>query len=150
MLLVLSGPSPAGFMITFYRLIFNTPPTWRARSPYLYLPGRGWCGYTPGHWVPFSSPATTRVATVKVSDPASTRDYFPSITQGTEYLIRHGPNRKHRVQQFSYCCVCIPCRGNVFTKPLPCNGRIFWLHYSGLLGGVTQTAGWSHEYNFIF
>jgi hypothetical protein len=27
------------------------PPTWRARSPYLYPPGTGWPCYTPGHWV---------------------------------------------------------------------------------------------------
>jgi hypothetical protein len=25
-------------------------------------------------------------------------------------------------------------RGNVFTKPLPSNGRFLWLHYSGLQG----------------
>jgi hypothetical protein len=31
----------------------RTPPTWRARSPYLYPPGTGWPSYTPGHWVPF-------------------------------------------------------------------------------------------------
>jgi hypothetical protein len=31
--------------------IFDTPPTWRARSPYLYSPGTGWPSYTPGHWV---------------------------------------------------------------------------------------------------
>jgi hypothetical protein len=26
---------------------FETPPTWRARSTYLYPPGAGWSGYTP-------------------------------------------------------------------------------------------------------
>jgi hypothetical protein len=40
----------------------------------------------------------------------------------TYYLIRHGPHRKRRAQQF-YCCVCIRCRGNVFTEPLPGNDR---------------------------
>jgi hypothetical protein len=44
----------------------ETPPTWRARSPYLYPPGRGWPSYTPGHWVPFTSTLTTRRATVEV------------------------------------------------------------------------------------
>jgi hypothetical protein len=29
-------------MTTFYCLRFETVPTWRARSPYLYHPGRGW------------------------------------------------------------------------------------------------------------
>jgi hypothetical protein len=31
----------------------ETPPTCRARFPYLYSPGTGWPSYTPGHWVPF-------------------------------------------------------------------------------------------------
>jgi hypothetical protein len=38
-------------MTTFYCLRFVTPPTWRARSPYLYPPGTG----SSSHWVPFSS-----------------------------------------------------------------------------------------------
>jgi hypothetical protein len=28
--------------------------------------------------------------------------------------------------------VCIHCRKQEFTMPLPSNGRIFWLHYSSL------------------
>jgi hypothetical protein len=46
-----SGPSPAGLMTTFYCFRFETPPTWRTRSLYLYPPGTGWPGYTPRHWV---------------------------------------------------------------------------------------------------
>jgi hypothetical protein len=38
----------------------ETPPTWRARFPYLCPPGTGWPSYTPGHCVPFLSPLTTR------------------------------------------------------------------------------------------
>jgi hypothetical protein len=79
-----SGPSTAGHMIIFYCLRFETPPTWRARSPYLYPPETGRPSYTPRHWVPLSSPPTTRRATVEVFEPASTRatllirifDYF--------------------------------------------------------------------------
>jgi hypothetical protein len=41
-----SGPSPAGLMTTFYCLRYETPPTWRTRSLYLYPPGTGWPGYT--------------------------------------------------------------------------------------------------------
>jgi hypothetical protein len=40
-------------MTTFYSLGFETPPTWRARSPYLYLSGTGWPSYTPGTGFPF-------------------------------------------------------------------------------------------------
>jgi hypothetical protein len=71
-----SGPIPAGLMTTFYCVTFETPPTWRARSPYLYPPGTGWPGYTSSHWDPFSSPPTTRRATVEVFESVSTRDSF--------------------------------------------------------------------------
>jgi hypothetical protein len=37
-----------------------------------------------------------------------------------ENVVRHGPNRKHRVHQL-YCCVCICYRGNVFTERMPRN-----------------------------
>jgi hypothetical protein len=47
-------------MTIFYCLRFETPPTWRARSPYLYPPGTGWPSYTLRYWVPFSSSPTTR------------------------------------------------------------------------------------------
>jgi hypothetical protein len=60
-------------MTTFYCLRFETSPTWRARSPYLYPPGTGWPDYTLRHWVPVSSPPTTRRATMEVFDPVSTR-----------------------------------------------------------------------------
>jgi hypothetical protein len=68
-----SGPGPAGLMTIFNCLRFETPPTWRARSPYLYHPGTGWPSYTPRYWVPFSSPPTTRRAMVEVFEPASAR-----------------------------------------------------------------------------
>jgi hypothetical protein len=43
----------------YFTFSFQTPPTWRVRSPYLYPPGTGWPSYTLGHWVPFLSPLTT-------------------------------------------------------------------------------------------
>jgi hypothetical protein len=39
-------------------------PTWRTRSPYLQPPGIGWPCNIPRHWIPFSSPPTSRRATV--------------------------------------------------------------------------------------
>jgi hypothetical protein len=65
---------PWGSRPCFIVPILETPPTWRARSPYLYPPETGWPRYTPGHWVPFPSPLTTRRATVVVFYPASTRE----------------------------------------------------------------------------
>jgi hypothetical protein len=44
-----------------------------SQVPYFYAPGTGCPGYTPRHWVPFSSPPTTRRATVEVFDPCSAR-----------------------------------------------------------------------------
>jgi hypothetical protein len=42
--------------------------------PVYITPGTGWPSYTPRHWVPFSSPHTTRRAMVEVIDHVSTRD----------------------------------------------------------------------------
>jgi hypothetical protein len=38
-------------------------------------------------------------------------------------LIRHGPHRKRRLQQFFYSFVCIRCRSNVFAEPMFSNDR---------------------------
>jgi hypothetical protein len=84
-----SGPSPAGLMTTFYCLRFETPPTWRARSTYLYPPGTGWPGYTPRHWVLFSAPPTTRRATVALFDPAFTWDDSVLIWTAAYVALRY-------------------------------------------------------------
>jgi hypothetical protein len=73
-LLGLASAVPRDSRPYFIVPILETPPTWRARFPYLYPPGTGWPRYTPGHWVPFPSPNTTRRATVEVLYPSSTRD----------------------------------------------------------------------------
>jgi hypothetical protein len=49
--------------------ILETPPIWRARSPYLYPPGTGWPRYNPGHRVPFPAPVTTHRVAVEVFYP---------------------------------------------------------------------------------
>jgi hypothetical protein len=89
-----SGQSHAGLMTTFYSLRFETPPTWRARSPYLYPPGTGCPNYTPRHWVPFSSPPTARRATVEVFDPASTRELTLAWTGFLLYIVGSDRQRK--------------------------------------------------------
>jgi hypothetical protein len=60
LLLVLSSAVPRHSTPCFIVPILETLSTWRARFPYLYPPGTGWPSYTPGHWVPFRSPLTTR------------------------------------------------------------------------------------------
>jgi hypothetical protein len=56
------------------------PQPRRARPPYLYPPGTGWLRYTPGHWVSFPSPLTTRRATMEVFYPSSTRECWETQT----------------------------------------------------------------------
>jgi hypothetical protein len=73
LLLVLASTVPRDSRPYFNVPILETPPTWRARSPYLYPPGTRWPRYISGHWVPMPSPLTTRRATVEVFYPASTR-----------------------------------------------------------------------------
>jgi hypothetical protein len=51
---------------------WGSPPTWRARSPYLYLQETGWPSYAPRNLVSLSSPPTTRRATVEIFKPTST------------------------------------------------------------------------------
>jgi hypothetical protein len=96
-----TGQNPAGLMTPFCCLRLETTPTWRARSPYLYHPGTGWPSYSPRHWVPFSSPPTTRRATMEVFDPDSTREsrftlrlvvYRQSVRLDAKPLETHGHN----------------------------------------------------------
>jgi hypothetical protein len=124
-----SGPSSAGLMTKFYCLRFETSPTWRARSPYLYPPRRRWPIYTPRHWVPFSSPPTTRRATVEVFDPASTR-MSRSTTMaallyniGTDHLENIVPNN------LVHSCMRIRCRGYVLIELLQSNGCLLQSSY---------------------
>jgi hypothetical protein len=42
-----------GTVTIFYCLRFETPPSWRARSTYLYPPGTGWPSFIPRRWVSF-------------------------------------------------------------------------------------------------
>jgi hypothetical protein len=74
LLLFLASAVPQDSRSYFIVPILENLQTWRARSPYLYSPVTEWPRYTPGDWVPFPSPLTTRRATVDVFYTASTRD----------------------------------------------------------------------------
>jgi hypothetical protein len=65
-LLALASAVPRDSTPYFTVPILEIPVTCRPMSPYLYPPGTEWPSYTPGHWVPFQSPLTTRRATVEV------------------------------------------------------------------------------------
>jgi hypothetical protein len=74
------------YLTIFFCLRFESPPTWRAKSVYLYPPGTGSPSYTPRHGVPFSSPPTTRRATVEVFQSPSLYTSSPS-TDYTENIF---------------------------------------------------------------
>jgi hypothetical protein len=113
-------------MTIFYCLRFGTPPTWRVRSPYLYPPAAGWPSYTPGHWVPFSSPPTTRRTAVELLEPASIQ--ASDLTLLTVLLItsRHRPHRKHR----SSVAVSNCCRGNTLVCEAVASKQLLYIYSS--------------------
>jgi hypothetical protein len=57
-------------------------------------------------------------------------------------LIRHWPHRKRCVQQFFCCCVCIRCRGNIVTEPLPSNDKGIHIYTHSLMGGIYEVHRW--------
>jgi hypothetical protein len=121
------GPSPGGLVTIFYRLRFETPPTWRARSQYLHPPGTGWLTYTPRYWIPFSLLPTTRRATVKVFQPASTWGWLvkPTKIRGKNLWCFLCCSRRDCLQ--GNCVITRLCnnRGAVFSVLHgPCRGNI--------------------------
>jgi hypothetical protein len=82
-----SGPSSAGLMTIFFCLRFETLPTCRASSPYLYPSRVGWPSYTPQRRVTFSSPLnnslgysdgtwTDSIRSCSVSSAATSQSYI--------------------------------------------------------------------------
>jgi hypothetical protein len=92
-------------MTKFYCLRFETPSTWRTISS--YFPGTGWPGYTPRHWVPFSSPPTTRRATMEVSN-MSPHGRLTSRTNSPLYIVQ--TRTAHTIKLFFHYCLFSRCR----------------------------------------
>jgi hypothetical protein len=116
-----SGPSPVGLMIVFYCLRFETPPTWRARSPYLYHPVTGW-SRSPGTGFPFRRLLRLAGLRWRYSDRPPR-------------WVRDGPHRKHR---FHYCCAIVSVETYLFAKPLLSNCRcVFFISRSLPSNGFT-------------
>jgi hypothetical protein len=72
-------------------------PTWRARPPYLYVPGIGTPSYTPGHWFSFLSPFTT--------SRAKSDRHITTKGQSVTLCLRLTKSGDC-LQQFLYCCFC--------------------------------------------
>jgi hypothetical protein len=153
-------------MITFYCVRFETRPTWIARSPYLYPTRTGWPGYTPKHWVPFSSPPTTHRSTMEVFDAASPHGSELSVIAG---ILLYSPWFDHSTEE---TCIaeqlmpstvayllervylarnCLPgtcpC-GNMLIEPLPSSGPVRHNIVTCCLGNMTNNS-WMLVWHFV-
>jgi hypothetical protein len=85
---------------------------------------------------------SVRFAVCKVpcafNDISSMGILVPVCVLGRTNRLLPLPRRKRRLQQFFYFCVCIRCRGNVFTQPLPSNDRGIHIQTHRLMGGVYE------------
>jgi hypothetical protein len=128
---VILGSESRWFVTKFYCLRFETSPTWRASSLYLYPSGTRWPSYPPGIGFPFRR--LLRLAELRWTclNPLPHRVLFPHLSlcccsfklvflyrcgtdlQKTRITCQDvwcGPHRKHR---FLYCCE------GILTMPLP-------------------------------
>jgi hypothetical protein len=111
---------------THFTVSDSTLPNLEGQVPYLYPPGTGWPGYTPRHWIPPSSPPTTRRATVGVFDPASTLAWnWSKLVPHLQHL-----GTDHLENKLLYVCVPASCCRNVFTEPLTRNGPGISAHFA--------------------
>jgi hypothetical protein len=151
---------PPGTGFTFCRLLqlaglqwrYSNPPPREVVVPYLSSP------------VNFCRPLP--VQSFLVSGPLGTQDHIFVLPRLLSVLklgllfderrvIRHSQHIKHRVQQFSRCCMFIRYRGNVFTEPFTSSGPGTYLSSCCLATledatKETQRARWSHKPPFIF
>jgi hypothetical protein len=118
----------------FNCLRFETPPTWRARSPYLYPPGTGWPSYSTGfpfrrllrlaglRWRYSNLPPTELLSrngnwpSLRVTLPLPVNRCFCSSTVfafGKYATMSHGGLWSQRVWNFCLCCplMCEPVSG---------------------------------------
>jgi hypothetical protein len=108
-------------MTKFYCLRFETPPTWRARFPYLYSPGIGWPSYTHRHWVLFlvtsyDSQGYCGGIRTHLLTGSELWALSSELTALTVLVItsQHGPHRKYRSFIVSFVSAaagtCLPSR----------------------------------------
>jgi hypothetical protein len=154
--LVLASAVPWDSRPYFIVPMFETPPTCRTMSPYLYPPGTGWTRYTPGYWVPFPPPLTTLRVKVKVmlrltvsrpvrlgvSQPYGTHDqFFPfsllSFLDGCGFVCVGRP--LGREDGSVICSAMIQVQCQVILWPTVCR--------SVRLGAGTQWGSWP-DFNF--
>jgi hypothetical protein len=110
-------------------------PNLEGQVPYLNSPGTGWTSYTPRHWVPFSSPPTTRRAPHGSNLLTAFPFRSPVYSLGEERKENAVSNSSSIVQCFlsnnPSTIASASCYWNVFIESLPRNGRLLWLNYFG-------------------
>jgi hypothetical protein len=80
-----SGPSPARLMAMPYCFTLENPPTWRARSSYLYRPGTRW-PVPPGTGCPFRRLLRITGLWWRYSNPTSSGEALASSAQSTHVV----------------------------------------------------------------
>jgi hypothetical protein len=96
-------------------------------------PETGWHSYSPRHWVPFSSPPTTRRATVKVFEPATTQVTEHQFTSFLLLLPLREPNRTENIVSNNSPIVAWVSVGAETCLSSRCLAMdVFCLHYSDL------------------
>jgi hypothetical protein len=147
-----SDPSPARLTTMFYCLRFETPPTWKTRSPYLYPPGAGWPSYTTRHWIPFPSPLATRRATVELFEPAFTRVRTDFLYNADTDHIQNTTSSSSSVVAFVYILMRSRESGVVetFTEPLSSNGHLLRFCYSGFQQTCHNTLSEAQDVDFYY
>jgi hypothetical protein len=104
-------------------------PNLEGQVPYLYPPGTGWPGCNPRNWVPFSSPPTTRRATVEIFNPATTWENSLTSKPASVITSTHG-TRRNTVHGL----IPIVSMGiRLFAKALLSNGCVYLLIINLLL-----------------
>jgi hypothetical protein len=132
-------------LMTILCFRFETPTTWRAKSPYLHSPGTELPSYTLRHWVPFSLPLKTRRAAVEVFNPASTRA-SPSV-RGIHFSTEH---IKNTASNSSSIVACVFVTTEVFAEPFLNKDRLLWLWNSGSVRTCRNTVIKITEFNYIY
>jgi hypothetical protein len=105
-------------------------------SSRICIPQERWSGYIPRHWLPFSSPPTTRRATVKVFDPACTRGSNSGCLRSSLYSLGAVPTENTASSVVAYWLiaadVCLPQSFVATSAELPqktpafyCCARLF-------------------------
>jgi hypothetical protein len=124
-----SGPIPMGLATIFYSLRFES-----SLSCLLRLAGLRWTYSTP----PLHGISSLRINYMPLHDPVRTADRTPCLTIPLLFCISVstvicccGSNVYLATVQQQTCIRWQRNTRNMFSQPLPSNGHLLWLYYSG-------------------